>query len=333
MLEKIRPYLKKSNFQIVVLFATLALFLITNHLFRDSALSFIPILIAILVVIEIVAFVGIEVKEGAKKHGWKHEIVDTIIALAVAVAIWFGLSFVLNTNSPISGVVSCSMLPNLQRGDFVVVQGAPIKAYEIEMSKSDLDSLTDDAIIFYGSKNATIKGSIFSYCVQSAGYGSEVCENFITSPESLTEQKGAFIYKYERCPLTHSNGTKTSEPCLKSVTYKGNEYLTNFSDDIVVYQPGLGDLFSLIGDIVHRAMFKIDVNGKSYYLTRGDNNPILDLQVYDYINGLGNRPVPQEQLRGRVLFRIPYLGYFKLFISGYLQEDPQCKTQLEFSHL
>ncbi|VVC04812.1 Uncharacterised protein [Candidatus Bilamarchaeum dharawalense] len=330
MLKKIKDSLKKSKFQIVVLFATLALFLITNFLFRDGSLNFIPILIAILVVIEIVAFVGMEVKQGAQKHGWKHEIVDTIIALAIAVAIWFGLSFVLNTSSPISGVVSCSMLPNLQRGDFVVVQGAPVSAHEINMSQSELNSLTQDATIFYDNKNITIPGSIFSYCVQHDGNG--MCNFFVEHPENLIETKGVFTYKYERCSLTYSNGTKKYEPCLKSVTFKGTEYLTNFSNDVIVYQPPVGDIYSLIGDIVHRAFFKINVDGKSYYLTRGDNNPILDLQVYDYTNKLGNSPIPQDRSRGKVILRIPYLGYFKLFISGYLKEDAQCKTQLEFSH-
>ncbi|MFH1785744.1 MAG: hypothetical protein ABH842_04920 [Candidatus Micrarchaeota archaeon] len=326
----IKENLKKSKFQIAVLLVTLVLFLITNHLLRDSSLGFIPTIIAILIVLEIVAFVAIEVKDGAKKHGWQHEIVDTIIALAIAVAIWFGLSFVLNTNSPISGVVSCSMLPNLQRGDFVIVQGAPVAAYEISMSQNEMNSLTQDAIVFYGGKNTTIKGSIFSYCVQHDG--NEMCNFFVNYPENLTEVKGVFTYKYETCDLIYSNGIEKTEPCLKSVSFKGKEYLTNFSNDVIVYQPVIGDLYSMIGDIVHRTMFKINVEDKIYYLTRGDNNPILDLQVYDYTNEIGNGPVPSENARGKVILRIPYLGYFKLFISGYLQEDAQCKTQLEFTH-
>ena len=89
----------------------------------------------------------------------------------------------------------------------------------------------------------------------------------------------------------------------------------------------------MIGDIVHRTMFEINADGKVYYLTRGDNNPILDLQVYDYSRDLGNSPVPSGNSRGKVILRVPYLGYFKLFISGYLQEDSQCKTQLKFSHI
>jgi hypothetical protein len=327
----IKEYLRKWPYQIATLIGTLALFVITNAIFGGGPLGFVPIILALLIVVEIALFVGLEVKEGAQKHGWKHEVVDTLIALAVAVGIWYGLSFVLNTPSPISGVVSCSMLPNLQRGDFVIVQGAPIKAHEISMTQAELDSLTSArSFISYPGGNGSLEGSLFSYCMLDRN--SDLCQAFIKSPETMIEQKGSFTYHYERCGLAMSNGASLSEPCLKSVTFKGKEYLTNFSNDVIVYQPVKGDLFSYVGDIVHRVMFRIDVDGKSYYLTRGDNNPVLDIQQFDYGSGLGNHPAPQENVRGKVLFRIPFLGYFKLFISGYFDEDSQCRTQLTFTH-
>jgi len=322
----------KQRSGVLILFATLALFLITNALLRDNeSLNFIPILIAALVVVEIFLLVGMEVKQGANEHGWKHEVVDTVVALLVAVAIWYGASFVLNTSSPVSGVVSCSMLPNLQRGDFIIVQGTQPHAYDISMTKEELAALNSRAEIIYGNgKNASIEGSIFSFCrLQS----NDLCSEFVKSPDSILERIGPFTYRYTKCPMSFSNGEEGYQPCLKSVEFKGREYLTNFSNDIVVYQPPKTDLYSMVGDIVHRAMFRIDVDGRKYYLTRGDNNPILDIQAYDYSGGLANHPVPQEQLRGKVIMRVPILGYFKLFIMGYLQEDPQCKTQLAFPHV
>lgn len=326
----LKERLKKPQVQAVVLLGSLLLFVITNAFLRDSPLSFVPPLIAAIIVVEIVVFVAMEVKDGAKQHGWTHEVVDTLIALFVAVAIWFGLSIVLNTSSPISGVVSCSMLPNLQRGDFVIVQGVPIKAYDINMTQAQLDSLSGPSQLTYPGGNATIAGSIFPYCLQSTQSG--MCQAFIHDPSSFVERKGAFTYKYSSCAIAFSGGSTQSEPCLTSIVFDGNEYQTNFSNDIVVYQPNPGDYFAQVGDIVHRVMFRINVDGKYYYLTRGDNNPILDLQVYDYPSNLGNHPVPQDRLRGKVIGRIPYLGYFKLFLSGYFKEDPQCKTQLSFDH-
>jgi len=323
--------LRKWPFQLAILFGTLVLFLIANTLLRNvPSLSFVPPFLGILVVIEIVFFVTLEVKEGAQKHGWKHEAVDTLIALAVALAIWYGASFVLNTSTPVSGVVSCSMLPNLQRGDFVIVQGAPVSAYGISMTPDELASLNGKAVAEYNGANISIDGSMFPYCLRNRNQS--VCQAFIQSPSSVIERKGAFTYRYERCPISLSGGGGAAEPCLKSVAFHGTEYLTNFSHDIIVYQPVPGDVYSVVGDIVHRVFFVIDVEGKKYYLTRGDNNPVLDLQVYDYGNGAGNTPIAQDKVRGRVLARIPLLGYFKLFISGYFNEDPQCKMQLEFTH-
>jgi len=92
-------------------------------------------------------------------------------------------------------------------------------------------------------------------------------------------------------------------------------------------------LFSQVGDIVHRAVFRMSVNGQYYYLTKGDNNPILDAQVYDYPDSLGNVPIAQKNVKGRMLFRVPLLGYYKLVISGYFKEDPQCSTQLSYGHV
>ncbi|MBI5046608.1 hypothetical protein HZC07_02655 [Candidatus Micrarchaeota archaeon] len=319
--------MKKPPREILILIGTLVLFLITNAIFRDGPLNFIPTLVAIAIVVEIIAFVGIEVKQGAQEHGWKHEIVDTIM---------YGASFILNTSSPVSAVVSCSMLPNLWRGDFVIVQGAPVNAYQITLSESELRSLTNSpTTMFYGNASVTINGSIFPYCLRYST--SAVCEVFASDPDNLIEQKGVFTYKYTKCPITLSNGSKGYQPCLKSVVFKGTEYTTNFSNDVIVYQPPAGDLYSQVGDIVHRAFFVITVNNESnsgvqnkFYLTRGDNNPILDLQVSDPFAGKGNSPIPQDRARGKVILRVPYLGYFKLFLSGYLKEDSQCKTQLEF---
>jgi signal peptidase I len=325
--------LRKPHIQLAVLLGTLALTLITNSMFGDTRhpLNFVPFLLGISIVFEIVFFVTLEVRDGAQEHGWKHEVMDTLVALVVAVGIWFGASLLLNTGTPLSAVVSCSMLPNLQRGDFVVVQGAPVRAHEISMTAEELDSLTSSrSEITYGEKNASLDGSLFTYCL-SDPYG-ELCSAYRSSPQSVVEKKGAFTYRYERCNLTLTNGTGGSMPCLKSVTFKGEEYLTDFSNDVVVYQPSQGDVYSQIGDIVHRVMFKISVGNETYYLTRGDNNPILDMQVYDYGSGRLNHPIPQKGLRGKVIGRIPLLGYFKLFLSGYFQEDSQCRTQLSFTH-
>ncbi|MBS7652697.1 MAG: signal peptidase I [Candidatus Bathyarchaeia archaeon] len=55
--------------------------------------------------------------------------------------------------------------------------------------------------------------------------------------------------------------------------------------------------------IVHRAVEKYLQGGQWWFITKGDNNPFRDSQ-----------PVPEERVIGRVVWRIPIMGYLPLFI-------------------
>jgi len=316
---------QKTHVQFAILICSLILYLLVKDISPGLGVA-----IGVLIAIEIFVMVGLEIRQGAKESGWEHEIIDTVIALVVALAIWFSASFLLNTSSPLSGVVSCSMLPNLYRGDFVVVQGTAIDAYEINLTKSEFESLRKAKSIVK-DRELTVDGSMYSYCVYNRV--NDVCKEFVSYPENITEVNGPFTYHYEKCSIDNKDRTASYGPCLKSVEFRGKEYLMNFSNDIIVYKSDPGNLYNSIGDIVHRTLFKINADGQIYYLTRGDNNPILDNQVYDYRNGIGNAPIPERNVKGKVLLRIPYLGYFKLFISGFYLEDPQCDTQLNYDHV
>ena len=76
---KLPENLKDGKTQALVIGATFALFLIVTVL----GIPILPILLGIVIAIEIFAFVGLEVKSGVKAHGWKNELIDTVIALAV----------------------------------------------------------------------------------------------------------------------------------------------------------------------------------------------------------------------------------------------------------
>jgi len=322
--DKIKEAFSKWYIQAGLLLFTLFLYLITSQP--------INVIFAFLIVVEILAMVTIEVKEGAKQYGWKHEAFDTVIALAIAIAIWYGASFILNTSSPISAVVSCSMLPNLQRGDFVIVQGIDNQAYEIKLTKKEFEDLSKDAFIIFNNLTRQVKGSFYSYC---AFIPDDLCEEFVKDPEKLIEQKGPFRFYYTTCKLNAiDNQEAKTTTCLKGVEYKGTLYKPNISNDITVYTPEKDEIYSLSGDIVHRSYFKLDVEGKTYYLTKGDNNQILDIQVYDFRSQpASNKPVSADRIKGKVILRIPYLGFFKLFISGFFQEPSQCKTVLEYEYV
>lgn len=274
--------------------------------------------------------VASEVHEGANKHGWKHEIVDTVISVAAILIFWFALQFILNTSTPVSAIVTCSMLPNLERGDMVIVQGTEINAYEIEMSREEFEKLkTFDSFVEYENENFTVKGSMYSYCKYNLDLK---CNYFYLEPEKFVEKRGSLTFHYSQCGLNYlKEGITAPEPCITSVEYKGKDYPANLSHDVIVYIPEQGTYFSYIGDIIHRAYFKINVEDEVYYLTKGDNNPILDIQMYDYQYKLGN--LPAKKVNGKKIFTIPYIGYLKLFISGFFSEDKQCNTLLNYDYL
>jgi signal peptidase I len=323
---KIMKELSKTHIQLIILFGTLVLYLLIKDI-NDA----IGIALGMIIAIEIFLMVGLEIKAGAKEYGWEHEVIDTLVALLVAVAIWISASVMLNTSSPISGVVSCSMLPNLYRGDFVILQGADIDAYEIKMSKSEFSNLSSHtSVISYNGTNKTIKGSAYSYCMLHRY--EDICKGFINNPEQLTEVGGPFTYHYSKCKIDYSkDNIRSFGPCLRSVEFEEKEYLVNYSNNIIVYESDPGNLFYSVGDIVHRVLFKIKVANETYYVTRGDNNPIMDTQMY--IGNLGNSPIPERNVKGKVLFRIPLLGYFKLFIAGFYKEDSQCNMLLNYDHV
>lgn len=56
--------------------------------------------------------------------------------------------------------------------------------------------------------------------------------------------------------------------------------------------------------IVHRAVDKIERDGQIFFITRGDNNPVDDAI-----------PVPSNHLLGKVVGRIPLLGYLKIYFG------------------
>ncbi|MFH1393476.1 MAG: hypothetical protein ABII71_02360 [Candidatus Micrarchaeota archaeon] len=329
----IEKLLEKPPVEILVLFATLFLYILTDRLLpEESEWGFLRILFALLVLAQMLFILGTEIKHNTKKFGWKHEVVDTAVALAVALIIWFGAMYFLNTSSPVSGVVSCSMLPNLYRGDFVVVQGADPAAYHISMAKEDFALFENEfSTVFNSHDNYTVPGSLYAYCIYSPA--ADFCQEFSVNPDDFLEMRGPLSYRYTMCTITPQEGELAYSPCLKSISYGGTEYLTNFNNDVIVYQPAATDLYGRVGDIVHRVLFVLNVEGEKYYITRGDNNPVLDIQVYDYRGRMGNHPVSQENYKGKVILRVPVLGYFKLLISGFWEEDEQCKWQLEYPHV
>jgi signal peptidase len=71
-------------------------------------------------------------------------------------------------------------------------------------------------------------------------------------------------------------------------------------DDIIAYEDG--DTI-----IVHRI---IKINDDNTYITKGDNNATRD-----------TLDVPRDTVKGKVLFRVPYLAYPSIWFSDMLERE------------
>lgn len=311
--EKLEP-IAKSNILYFILIASFLLFLLT----RQPAFG-------LIIGLSIFALVAVEVGMGIATGGIGKELKEILIALIVALAVWYGSSFLLNTPAPLDAIVSCSMLPHFDRGDLVILQGASVTAPTLQITSDEYKEITSGiALVHFPNGTKQVNGSIVSYCSKNKD---DLCSLFLSSPAQFSEERGPLTFTYARCTkvFTASKQEGTT-PCVTSVAYKGTVITENLSNDVIVYQPSKDDFYARSGDIIHRALLKLEVNNITYYITKGDNNPIADIQVFDYATGAGNRPAASSQLKGKVLLRVPYIGFFKLFISGMFIEPTGCDT-------
>ena len=215
--------------------------------------------------------------------------VDIIVYLILAVAIYALLGVALHTSIPISTVTSGSMEPTLYRGDVVIVQGVNIK--DLNVPEVDLRFDVKDRML---SSFAQIKYDNPGYC------------DVLLHPDNTLSVK---------CPETKEIIFRTSENQSKTIPVTKN-------GEIIVYHSDY-----LHKDIIHRAIVKIHTPKGWYVLTKGDNintNTMLDEDCVQRISGytldkpwcITLYPVPQSKVKGKVLFKIPYIGYLKLILFG-----------------
>lgn len=310
ILKKI-DFIEKYNLHYILFALSFILYIITHHF-----------IFAILGGASILLIVGMDVAKGTLKKGAFHELKEIIIAIALALVIWFGLVFILGTPIPLNAIVSCSMLPDYERGDLIILRGAEnVNAPEIYVENPE--EINNKATIIFNEQTIDVDGSLFVRCLSDQ---SEECINFKTNPQDYYEMHGPLKFNYGVCTRGYKNGSKKDTICVKNIEYNNQTYLIDKSSDILVYAPKKDDLFALTGDIIHRVYLKINSPNGTYYLIKGDNNAVFDLQMYSESYGRGNSLVNQEQTKGVVILRIPYVGYAKLFLFGMWAEPQGCES-------
>lgn len=141
--------------------------------------------------------------------------------------------------------------------------------------------------------------------------------NFSGSLDSL---KGDLFAPKSECIVVVA-GKPVSAVCTTGLLYKSITLQTYppTSNDIVVFEPRPREY----GLIVHRAVARFYNGTNEFLFTKGDNNQLVD-QESRFLE-----PVPKEDLKGSVLFRIPLVGFLKLFLFMQFEEPPGCKQVLQ----
>ncbi len=288
------------------------------------------ILLGLLAGLLMVFIVAWEFYAGVKEGGLKNELKNTAIAILVALVVWFGAGIVLATPTPINAIVSCSMRPAYERGDMVFLKGGDIKTLYVNYA-GPVSDINSTAVITWSSGTWPISGSLLAYCSYDLSNGGKDgrCQAFLREPGAFIEAHGPLQFTYGTCPRAKADGSGSPAQtiCVRSTTFEGKPVAYDSSYDLIVYGPKQGELYSRVGDIVHRVRLAVrGADGTAIYLTKGDNNPVFDLQAYDYAAEAGNSPVQMSQIRGHVFARLPFIGNLKLFITPQILADPASQS-------
>lgn len=278
----------------------------------------------------IIIIIGLELVNGTNEEGYKKSVFEIAVAIIVVVAIWFALQAILQTNNPVDVVPSCSMLPTLSRGDLIVLHGiqniSQIHAPIIGVSTA----LANNIASF--SESSSLSCVAYNYSAGRLSISQIVKPGYIVGLY-LSSQSGGEIVPYSaessypvryRCgtrEIKYANGTTAEEAYTNSISIANTTISGDKGNTIIVYRTLPEDQFYKEGDlyIVHRVYAILNASGQYYMLTKGDNNPGLDMQYF-------NVPPNQSEVSGYVVASVPYLGYIKLIISGDLSQPVGCNS-------
>ena len=312
----------------IILVAAFALYIV----YQSSPT--LAVVFGVMTFVILVALIGLEVINGSRESGKLRNALEIIAAIVIVLVVWFAMKAILHTNYPIDAVPSCSMLPALQRGDLIVLQGvnaSGIKAPQVRVTKSGvqgmLNNINGEALecVAYKISGDNLNVSQVVLPGYSVGlFRQEVNGGSIISYQN---QSGNLVkYSCGTASVVYQNGTVQQEAYTKSITIGNTTISGDHNNSIIVYQTVPQDSFYKDGDsyIVHRVYAVLNASGTYYYLTKGDNNPGLDMQYQNY-------PINQSYVEGKVVGTIPFLGYLEAYTKRHTK--PAGRLQLHVTGL
>ncbi len=285
--------------------------------------------------------IALELRNSLVSEGVMKTARDIVIAVVAAVVLlWAIPSLAFHTSSPVDVVVSCSMLPVLHRGDLVILHGMGNASQFIEenriplvnVSQSDFYSMvnnmgsefTEPFAYFNGNysniSTAMPHGTKYGIGTYSLDCLSRVPRSRYAECRETNASLQSNLIKYNYSIANLSTPAGMEQTVYVSGIEIGTARITeNYSNPIIIYQTTPEDYFS--GHIIHRVFAAMKVGSSYYFLTKGDNNPVLDIESLNY-------PVNASQVIGYVSYDVPYLGFPALIIKGQVGSVPGCNQTI-----
>jgi len=125
----------------------------------------------------------------------------------------------------------------------------------------------------------------------------EICGNYYNKNLNLT--KGDFLN------FDYQNGLNIGDVMI----LRGKKPKDIQVGEILIFVPGDSSWYASHGPVIHRVVKKEFIEGKYYFTTKGDHNPnTIFTKNFE-------TKIPEDRILATSLIRIPYLGYFKVWIS------------------
>ncbi len=334
---------KSEDRTITIIWAALLIFILAyaaaNVLFKTNV-AVLGVGAFILFILAILA----ESRTSIKHEGGKKTLLE-IGGVVLSVLILFAIvAVVLHTSSPIDVIASCSMLPSFHRGDLVVLHGIGnmssfLDAYRIpvvNVSQAAYSAMVNDMQSEFLQPYADVNGNL-GYILQNASLNASSYSIGLYSLPCLASHQGGHVAGYGSCLVTPAEESKNligynyalarlaanagnaSIIYVPSITIGNITVVENYSNPVIVYKATKLDYFS--GDIIHRVFAAMRVGSNYYLLTKGDNNPILDIESLNY-------PVNASSVVGYVVGHIPYVAYPSLILKGQVGNVPGCNQTI-----
>jgi hypothetical protein len=315
----------------VPLYAVMVALFVLYLLFQHVA-AYADIL-GVMLFVSIIATIAVEVSNGVKEFGLSRNLFEFALVVLAVIVVWLLLRLVLHTPYPLDVVPSCSMLPTLQRGSMILLQGqqggiAGLRAPVINITRPQYEAFIGNisreyiSCMAYNQTGNTARISQYMLPGYRIGlYAGGVSGGAIV--QGSYQDQNLVKYMCGSSTVRFSNGTEIGIAATTGIIIANTTILGDANNSVVVYETDPHDLFYREGDsyIVHRLYAILNVSGAYYFLTKGDNNPGLDIQY-------GNLPANITSIKGRVLASVPYLGYLKLILSNSFSQPQGCNSTI-----